>query len=103
MGKWRHSFILLNLDTKWRGVARFTLPPIYSKERAPSTHWIGGWVGPRAGLEASEKKKSCTAVNRFRAVEPVAISTVISLSIFKFLICIDYVLWRIINAGLFLK
>jgi len=21
-------------------------------ERAPRTHWIGGWVGPRAGLEA---------------------------------------------------
>jgi hypothetical protein len=24
-------------------------------ERAPSTHWIGGWVGPRAGLEDKEK------------------------------------------------
>jgi hypothetical protein len=23
-------------------------------ERAPSTHWIGGWVGPRAGLEDME-------------------------------------------------
>jgi hypothetical protein len=22
------------------------------RERAPSTHWIGGWVGPRAVLEA---------------------------------------------------
>jgi hypothetical protein len=21
------------------------------EERAPGTHWIGGWVGPRAGLE----------------------------------------------------
>jgi hypothetical protein len=20
-------------------------------ERAPSTHWIGGWVGPRVGLD----------------------------------------------------
>jgi hypothetical protein len=20
-------------------------------ERAPGTHWIGGWVGPRAGLD----------------------------------------------------
>jgi len=24
---------------------RFTL-----RERAPDTHWTGGWVGPRAGL-----------------------------------------------------
>jgi hypothetical protein len=22
------------------------------RERAPGTHWIGGWVGPRAGLNA---------------------------------------------------
>jgi hypothetical protein len=24
-------------------------------ERAPDTHWIGGWVGPRAGLDDTEK------------------------------------------------
>jgi hypothetical protein len=24
-------------------------------ERAPSTHWIGGWVDPRAGLDNVEK------------------------------------------------
>jgi hypothetical protein len=24
-------------------------------ERAPGTHWIGGWVGPRAGLDDMEK------------------------------------------------
>jgi hypothetical protein len=26
-------------------------------ERAPGTHWIGGWVGPRFGLDAVEKRK----------------------------------------------
>jgi hypothetical protein len=25
-------------------------------ERAPSTHWIGGWVDPRAGLDDREEK-----------------------------------------------
>jgi hypothetical protein len=25
--------------------------------RAPVTHWIGGWVGPRAGLEAVAKEE----------------------------------------------
>jgi hypothetical protein len=24
-------------------------------ERIPGTHWIGGWVGPRAGLDDVEK------------------------------------------------
>jgi hypothetical protein len=27
------------------------------EERASSTHWIGGWVGPRVGLEDMEKRK----------------------------------------------
>jgi hypothetical protein len=26
-------------------------------ERTPGSHWIGSWVGPRAGLEEVEKKK----------------------------------------------
>jgi hypothetical protein len=26
-------------------------------ERAPGTHWIGDWVGPRAVLDAEEKRK----------------------------------------------
>jgi hypothetical protein len=25
-------------------------------ERAPGTHWMGGWVGPRTGLDDVEKK-----------------------------------------------
>jgi hypothetical protein len=31
-----------------------------SGERAPGTHWIGGWVGPRAGLDDVEKRKFLT-------------------------------------------
>jgi hypothetical protein len=26
-------------------------------ERVPGTHWLGGWVGPRAGLDDVEKRK----------------------------------------------
>jgi hypothetical protein len=35
----------------------FTSRPLYPGERALSTHWIGGRVGPRAGLDALEKRK----------------------------------------------
>jgi hypothetical protein len=28
-----------------------------SRERAPGTHWIRGWVGPRAGLDAVGQRK----------------------------------------------
>jgi hypothetical protein len=37
---------ILNLGARWRSVVSFT-----PRERAPGTNWIGGWVGPRAGLE----------------------------------------------------
>jgi hypothetical protein len=30
------------------------------RERAPSTHWAGGWVGPRTGLDDVEKRKFLT-------------------------------------------
>jgi hypothetical protein len=29
-------------------------------ERAPATHWVGGWVDPRADLNDSEKRRSLT-------------------------------------------
>jgi hypothetical protein len=31
-----------------------------SGEGAPGTHWIGGWVGTRAGLDDVEKRKLLT-------------------------------------------
>jgi hypothetical protein len=41
-------------------VVSFTLQPLHPRERTPSTHWIGGWVGPRAGLDNVEKRKFLT-------------------------------------------
>jgi hypothetical protein len=38
----------------------FTPWPLYPEERAPGTHWIGGWVDPRAGLDSAEKRKFLT-------------------------------------------
>jgi hypothetical protein len=38
-------------------VVSFTPRPLYPSERAPGTHWIGGWVGPRAVLDAVVKRK----------------------------------------------
>jgi hypothetical protein len=28
--------------------------------KSPQYHWIGGWVGPRAGLDSVEKRKFVT-------------------------------------------
>jgi hypothetical protein len=41
-------------SSKW--VVSFTPLQLYSPgERAPRIHWLGGWVGPTAGLEDMEK------------------------------------------------
>jgi hypothetical protein len=46
------------------------------RERAPGTHWIGGWVGPRAVLDAVVKRKIHTSRResniRTPIVHPVA-------------------------------
>jgi hypothetical protein len=30
---------------------------LYPRERTPGTHWRGGWVGPRAGLDTEDRGK----------------------------------------------
>jgi hypothetical protein len=41
------------------------------KEKAPNTHWIRGWVGPRASLDAVEQKKFLTLLGPL-VIQPVA-------------------------------
>jgi hypothetical protein len=47
-------FLWPSHNMKWSASrpARFT-----PRERAPSTHWVGGWVGLRSGLDAVVKRK----------------------------------------------
>jgi hypothetical protein len=58
----------LDLGTSWRWVVSFTPLPHYSQGTASSTHWVGGWLGPRVGLNTAQKKESCSAG---RAVQPM--------------------------------
>jgi hypothetical protein len=55
---WIHICIISVLDGReWSASrpGRFT-----PGERAPDTHWIGGWVNPTAGLDEVEKRKYLT-------------------------------------------
>jgi hypothetical protein len=58
LGEWRysstHSF---DLGTRWRWVVSFTPGHFTSRKRAAGTHWIRGWVGPRAVLDAVMKRR----------------------------------------------
>jgi hypothetical protein len=53
-----HAFLTTSLvGSKWSASrpGRFT-----PGERTPGSHWIGGWVDPRAGLDDVEKRKFLT-------------------------------------------
>jgi hypothetical protein len=36
---------------------RYAPAALYSRGKDPGTHWTGGWVGPRAGLDAGARRK----------------------------------------------
>jgi hypothetical protein len=64
---------ILNLGTRLRWEVASRPGRSSAGERAPGTHWILGWAGLRAGLDAVEKNKiRPTARNRTPVVQPVA-------------------------------
>jgi hypothetical protein len=57
---------------RWRSVVSFThTGDSTSGERAPGTLWIGGFVGPRAGLDAVVKRKIRTPARNLISLLPV--------------------------------
>jgi hypothetical protein len=59
LGSWRysstHSLMSVVDGGEWSGTCPSCFTP---RERAPSTHWIGGWMGSRAGLDMVSEKNS---------------------------------------------
>jgi hypothetical protein len=53
MGEWMYRSNFLDLGHYLEVSGQFHAP-------AAGTHWIGGWVNPRAGLDDSEKRKFLT-------------------------------------------
>jgi hypothetical protein len=58
LGEWRYSSIYSLTSAldggEWSALRLRRFTP---RERAPSTHWIGGWMGPWAILDAVVKRK----------------------------------------------
>jgi hypothetical protein len=55
MGEWIYRPTFLDLGTRWSERSASCIGHFTPGERAPGTHWIGGWVGLRAGLVDMEK------------------------------------------------
>jgi hypothetical protein len=60
MGGWMYRSTFSDLSTSWRLVVSFTTRTLYPQVKSPGTHWIGGWVNPRAGLDDMERRKFLT-------------------------------------------
>jgi hypothetical protein len=44
--------LILELGIRWGWVVSITPQPRFTPgERTPDTHWTGGWIGPRAGMD----------------------------------------------------
>jgi hypothetical protein len=57
---WEEVSLLLifNLGTRWGVSDQHHAPAaLYPRGKDPSNHWTGGWVGPRAGLDAEARGK----------------------------------------------
>jgi hypothetical protein len=53
LGEWRYSSTHSFTSALDGGECSASRPGRFTRrERASSTHWIGGWVGPRTGLDA---------------------------------------------------
>jgi hypothetical protein len=78
MGEWRYSSTIHDLGTsctRWPASHPSRCTPW---ERNFCTDWVGGWLGPRAGLDAVEKRKTSPLSGiepRSSSLYPVAIPT----------------------------
>jgi hypothetical protein len=52
------SSTILYLDSTLRKVASITRKSLYLREKAPGTRFVGGYVGPKSGLNTVEKRKN---------------------------------------------
>jgi hypothetical protein len=69
MGSGRIAPPVLDLDTRCRWVVSFMLRPLYPQGSIPPPiSWIGGWMGPRAGLDAVSKRK-IQLMNRLKTMQ----------------------------------
>jgi hypothetical protein len=53
---------------------------LYPRGKDPGTHWTGGWVGPRAGLDAEARRKVLCLCRRSNPGRPVRSQTLYRLS-----------------------
>jgi hypothetical protein len=70
MGEWNYVSTVLHFGIRLKCLVSFTPRSLNSGGKAISTQWIGGWLNPRAGLDAVKLSKisfTCRELNVGRA------------------------------------
>jgi hypothetical protein len=80
---------ILDSGTRWLRVVSVTLRSLYSQGEAPGTHWIGGWVGPRAILDAMMKRKFLSLRRESNPRTPI----------FKYSRCYKFFIALVVSTG----
>lgn len=65
--------LLNSFSTRWGWVVAIMPQPCFlplPREITLSTHWLGGWVCPRAGLDAESRRKSLDLAWDWTLVDP---------------------------------
>jgi hypothetical protein len=60
-------------------------PAALSGERVPGTHWIGGWLGPIAGLDAVANRKILSPCRESNSGCPARSLVAILTELFRFM------------------
>jgi hypothetical protein len=72
LGEWRYSSTHSLTSALDGGEWSASRPGHFTpKERAPGTHWIGGWVGSRTVLEAVMKRKIPSTRRESNPITPI--------------------------------
>jgi hypothetical protein len=61
------TLLIFYPGASWGRVVSTTPRPLYPRER-PGTHCIGGWVGPRTGLDVCEKSRTPIHSKSFKSI-----------------------------------
>jgi hypothetical protein len=77
MYSWTHSLPRHYMDISGQIRAQAALP----RGKNPGALWIGGWIGPRASLDVSEKRKNIVQFRDFKFVISTELEAIFQLAL----------------------